>query len=208
MSSGMKTRKNDGRPTSNSGKRNLISANVGTKTKKRRVQDKPIPTDTTNETSNKNNSGTSSSDNSDEEYENATDTENDNEMDPPKKPSGKKKSNNDNNESNVNEINKTETKTASRYRSMFNLNLKSKILLYVRNELFKKIKILGNEHLSPDGAIMKEALKKVQFNPQTDNIHAYTQECKKLLKQTMCSRRGYVKKKIGKKLRGKSVYFK
>ena len=91
MSSGMKTRKNDGRPTSNSGKRNLISANVGTKTKKRRVQDKPIPTNTTNnETSNKNNSGTSSSDNSDEEYENATDTENDNEMDPPKKPSGKK----------------------------------------------------------------------------------------------------------------------
>ncbi len=149
------------------------------------------------------NSGTSSSESSDAEDEEISDNENANNSD--LQPTSNNNTAIDMSAADIKKS-KYQAKT-TKYRSMFNVNIKSKILLYVRNELFKKIKILGNEHLQQDGAIMQEVLRRVQFNPQTDNIHAYMQECKKLLKQTMCSRRGYVKKKIGKSLRGMSIIF-
>lgn len=187
---GMKTRKNDGRPTSNIVKRAAIANNIEKKKKKTNVttNDKTKQ----NETPDKN-SGTSSSENSDGEDEEYSENENENNTN-----SNENNTNSDEKrtEENIAKNDAAKSKKVKKQRSIFNVNLKSKILLYVRNELFKKIKILGNEHLQPEGAIMQEALKRVQFNPKIDNKHAYMQECKKLLKQTMCSRRGYVKKKL------------
>ena len=87
------------------------------------------------------------------------------------------------------------------------VNRRSKVNLYVRYELFKKIKILGNEHLRDEGQIVQELLKRIQYDPNKDNFNICTQECKRVLKTTMCSRRGYVKKQLGKKLRGMLLEF-
>lgn len=100
------------------------------------------------------------------------------------------------------------TRKKNKKESFFNSKMKSKIYYYVRNDLFPKIKILGNEHLETDGIIIQQALKKVNYDAETHNIHAYVQECRKLLRQTMCARRGYVKRKIGSLLRGMNLYAK
>jgi hypothetical protein len=208
---GMKTRNNEGRPTSNIEKRAIIAnKNAQKKKKQKTIESTNNKTDDKATKPSKSNSGTSSSENSDDEYEDMSDNENENKANPTESSGVKNEINKPtttdvNNQSNKqSKSQKSEQSKSIKYRSIFNLNLKSKILLFVRNELFKKIKILGNEHLQPDGAIMQEALKRVQFDPEKHNLHAYMQECKKLLKQTMCSRRGYVKKKIGKTLRGKT----
>jgi hypothetical protein len=89
--------------------------------------------------------------------------------------------------------------------SLFPIRIKSALLWYVRNELFQSIKIVGDEHLETDGVILKNALAKVEYDydSKTQNYHAYVHEVRRLIKQTMCSRRGYVKRKIGVLLRGK-----
>ena len=99
----------------------------------------------------------------------------------------------------------TEKKIQSKsiYLSSFNDRIKAAILWYVRNELFQKIKIVGDEHLETDGFILQEVLKRAEFDKNRDNYHSYIQECRRLIKQTMCSRRGYVKRKIGILFQGK-----
>jgi hypothetical protein len=92
--------------------------------------------------------------------------------------------------------------------SLFPIRIKSSLLWYVRNELFQSIKIVGDEHLETDGVILKNALAKVEYDSdsKTQNYHAYVHEVRRLIKQTMCSRRGYVKRKIGVLLRGKQFH--
>ena len=86
--------------------------------------------------------------------------------------------------------------------SLLSTRVKSSLLWFVRNELFQKIKIISERHLQSDGEIIKEALKKVEFQEDKHNFFAYVQECRKLIRQTMCAKRGYVKRKLGSILRG------
>ena len=75
---------------------------------------------------------------------------------------------------------------------------------FVRDQLFKKIKILSNNHLETTGAIMKACFKKLQFTERINgNIIAFSNACRTEIRKTMCSRRGYVKRQIGILLAGK-----
>ena len=209
----IKTRQTaDGRSTVNSEKRGIVDSNeVVSKKKKKLFQDlpkTPIRIEEENIFLEKENSGTSSS-SSDEEGKDNLDN---NTKMVAKKTKEVVKEMSDNNEIIADEKDNdidddtddggNANKRKKYVLSYLSVNRKSKINLYVRNELFKKIKIVGNEHLQDDGQIMKEVFKRIQCDPKFDNFNLLSQECKFLIKQTMCSRRGYVKKKIGKKLRG------
>lgn len=107
------------------------------------------------------------------------------------------------NEDNINNESSEKKIRAKASYSSFNDRIKAAILWYVRNELFQKIKIIGDEHLETDGPILRDALVRAEFDKSTDNYHAYIHECRRLIKLTMCARRGYVKRKTGELLRGK-----
>lgn len=74
---------------------------------------------------------------------------------------------------------------------------------HARNPLFQRIKILDESHLEANGDLIEEALNKLKIDRSSKNIHAYINDCRQIIKRAMCSRRGYVKHEIGKKLRGK-----
>ena len=74
---------------------------------------------------------------------------------------------------------------------------------HARNPLFQRVKILDESHLEASGDIIEEALNKLKIDRSSKNIHAYINDCRQIIKRAMCSRRGYVKHEIGKKLRGK-----
>jgi hypothetical protein len=75
---------------------------------------------------------------------------------------------------------------------------------YVRDVLFKKIKIISNDHLETNGEIMTEVLKKLKYSANIHgNFAAFTNACRTEIRKTICSRRGYVKRQIGILLTGK-----
>ena len=88
--------------------------------------------------------------------------------------------------------------------SVLNRSAKTALQFYVRASLFQKIKIIGNEHLELNGQIIKEALLKTGFDPQKDNLHAFANACRRLIKRTISSKRSYIKKEIGEVFIGKS----
>ena len=207
----IKTRQTaDGRSTMNSGKRDIVdSSDTVSKKKKKIFQNLPKAQVIEEEKKLfvKENSGTSSSSSDDEainESDNnlkikAKDKEVINAMENGDANLAEEKNNDNEEDSDDDSDGRKRKKYVLSYLSV---NRRSKINLYVRNELFKKIKIVGNEHLKDDGPIMQEVFKRIQYDPKFDNLNLLSQECKFLIKQTMCSRRGYVKKQIGKKLRG------
>jgi hypothetical protein len=74
---------------------------------------------------------------------------------------------------------------------------------YVRDELFKNIKILSNHHLETKGEIMQHCMSKLNFTEKRDgNQTAFVNACRTEIRKTMCSRRGYVKRQIGLLLSG------
>jgi hypothetical protein len=87
----------------------------------------------------------------------------------------------------------------------------SSLQWYVRNTLFQKVKIIDETHLEPSGEIIQEALEKIKIDKSSNHIHAYITECRRIIKRAMCSRRGYVKHRIGVKLKSKygaiNLYF-
>jgi hypothetical protein len=75
---------------------------------------------------------------------------------------------------------------------------------YTRDVLFKKIKILSSSHLESSGVIMTEVCEKLRFSSQLNgNKQAFMNACKSEIRKAICSRRGYVKKQVGKTLTGK-----
>ncbi len=78
---------------------------------------------------------------------------------------------------------------------------------YVRDDLFKNIKILSPSHLETRGKIMKECLKLLKYSEaKNGNLTAFANACRAEICKTMCSRRGYVKRQTGITLKGKIQY--
>ena len=95
-----------------------------------------------------------------------------------------------------------ETANKKKTHSFFQGKIKSAIQWYVRNELFQKIKVVGDEHLELNGEIVCNGLELAKFNPDTDNLGTYVMAIRRIIKRTISSRRSYVKKKIGIKFIG------
>jgi hypothetical protein len=75
---------------------------------------------------------------------------------------------------------------------------------FTRDFLFKNIKILSPNHLETNGDIMKQVCKKIDFAKNHKiNQQAFINACRTEIRKTICSRRGYVKRKIGFLLTGK-----
>ena len=94
--------------------------------------------------------------------------------------------------------------TVKEHNQILGLGHLSILHAFVRDQLFKKIKILSNNHLETSGSIMKECFKKLQFQERINgNMIAFSNACRTEIRKTMCSRRGYVKRQIGILLTGK-----
>ena len=75
---------------------------------------------------------------------------------------------------------------------------------FVREKLFKNIKFLAPNHLESKGGIMQSVLKLLKYSESKNgNLAAFITVCKIEIRKTMCSRRGYVKRKTVDKLSGK-----
>ena len=78
--------------------------------------------------------------------------------------------------------------------------MKSLLQWYARHPLFKRVKVLDESHLDAKGSIMQEAFEKIQIDKNSKNLNAYIYEIRQIIKRSLSSRRGYVKRKIGQKL--------
>jgi hypothetical protein len=82
---------------------------------------------------------------------------------------------------------------------------------YVRETLFKNIKILSPSHLETKGDIMQEILRLLKYSElKNGNLTAFSTACRMEIRKTMCSRRGYVKRQTGIIVAGRvqfSLYF-
>jgi hypothetical protein len=75
---------------------------------------------------------------------------------------------------------------------------------YVRETLFKNIKILSPTHLETKGDIMQEILRLLKYSElRNGNLTAFSTACRMEIRKTMCSRRGYVKRLTGIAVSGK-----
>jgi hypothetical protein len=78
---------------------------------------------------------------------------------------------------------------------------------YVRDDLFKNIKILCPSHLETKGEIMKECFKLLKYSESRNgNLTAFANACRAEIRKTMCSRRGYVKRQTGITLSGTIIH--
>jgi hypothetical protein len=78
---------------------------------------------------------------------------------------------------------------------------------YVRDDLFKNIKILAPNHLETKGEIMTECLKLLKYSEtRNGNLTAFANACRAEIRKTMCSRRGYVKRQTGLTIEGKKFF--
>lgn len=76
---------------------------------------------------------------------------------------------------------------------------------YVRETLFRNIKILSPSHLETNGQIMKEMLQLLNYSSERNgNLTAFVHACQMEIRKTICARRGYVKRQTGLLLAGKS----
>ena len=74
---------------------------------------------------------------------------------------------------------------------------------YTRDFLFKKIKMISHNHLEMNGYIMRSIFEKLNFTSDHRNSMALANVCRTEIRKTICSRRGYVKRKIGIQITGK-----
>ena len=78
---------------------------------------------------------------------------------------------------------------------------------FVRDDLFKRIKILSPHHLETNSKILQTCLNQVKYNEKINgNKLNFMQACKAEIRKTMCSRRGYVKRQIGLLITGKTLF--
>jgi hypothetical protein len=79
---------------------------------------------------------------------------------------------------------------------------------YVRDDLFKDIKIISNYHLESNSEIILTCLQKLNYSNERDgNKNAFMNACRTEIRKTMCSRRGYVKRQIGILVEGKKLKY-
>lgn len=79
---------------------------------------------------------------------------------------------------------------------------------YVRETLFKNIKILSPSHLETSGEIMQEILRLLKYSEtRNGNLTAFSTACRIEVRKAMSSRRGYVKRLTGITVAGKLNYF-
>jgi hypothetical protein len=74
---------------------------------------------------------------------------------------------------------------------------------FCRDTLFKKIKILSDEHLEGEGEIIQSCLDKIRYCPSMGNKQAVINACRSEVRKTINSRRNYVKREIGKLMTSK-----
>ena len=72
----------------------------------------------------------------------------------------------------------------------------SSLHAYVRDTLFKRIKLLSDDHLETNGEIMQKALEHVNYNIHYDNKIKFVNALRMEIRVTMNSRIGYVKRQI------------
>jgi hypothetical protein len=78
---------------------------------------------------------------------------------------------------------------------------------YVRETLFKNIKILSPSHLETKGDIMQEILRLLKYSElRNGNLTAFATACRMEIRKTMCSRRGYVKRQTGITVAGRVIF--
>jgi hypothetical protein len=76
---------------------------------------------------------------------------------------------------------------------------------YCRDTLFKKIKILSDEHLEGNGFIIQSCLQKINYSSSMGNRQAFINACRTEIRKTVNSRRNYVKREIGKLMISKYI---
>ncbi len=97
---------------------------------------------------------------------------------------------------------KRKGKKTGHHQSIFTADLKNQLQWYIRNPLFQNIKIVDETHLYSNGNIIQDILEYLKIDKSSRNLNAYINECRQIIKRVMSSRRGYVKKRIGKKFKG------
>lgn len=107
-----------------------------------------------------------------------------------------------NQKNDTNQKNGTNKKTCV-HNSVLSPQLTTSLQWYVRNTLFKKVKIIDETLLEASGYIIQEALDTIKIDKSSNHIHAYINDCRRIIKRAMCSRRGYVKHEISVKLKSK-----
>jgi hypothetical protein len=122
--------------------------------------------------------------------------------------SGKLAANNINEKENIVKfVNIQSNKNSIEEDSILGIGHLSALHAFVRDYLFKKIKIISNQHLETGGEIMKLILKKLRYSEQVHgNLAAFANACRTEVRKTICSRRGYVKRQIGILLTGKEFF--
>ena len=98
------------------------------------------------------------------------------------------------------------------YNNTFNSESSSKNIMgighysllhaYVRDTLFKRIKLLSDDHLETNGEIMQKALEHVNYNVHYGNKIKFVNALRMEIRVTMNSRIGYVKRQIGINMKG------
>jgi hypothetical protein len=80
----------------------------------------------------------------------------------------------------------------------------SQVNAHIRNDEFKKIKMFPREHLDKDSKVIKDCLNIIKYdeNKHGNKFHLVN-VLKTTIRNTMNSRRGYVKRKIGITMRSK-----
>lgn len=74
---------------------------------------------------------------------------------------------------------------------------------YSRDTLFKKIKILSEEHLEGGGMIIQSCLQRINYVPSMGNKQAFINACRTEIRKTINSHRNYVKREVGKLMTSK-----
>ena len=96
-----------------------------------------------------------------------------------------------------------ETKMEKRveYKKKLSDQSRTNLQWHVRNRLFQQVKIVDETLLEKDGEIIQEALEKIEVDKSSPDINAYVNDCRRIIKRALSSRRGYVKHEMGVKLK-------
>jgi hypothetical protein len=103
----------------------------------------------------------------------------------------------------INKINIKNPQTKPNNAKVLGLGHYSLLHAYVRDTLFKRIKILSDEHLDTNGDIMQKCLDQVKYHEAMGNRIKFVNAIRMEIRVTMNSRLGYVKRQVGLIIKGK-----
>jgi uncharacterized protein YjgD (DUF1641 family) len=73
----------------------------------------------------------------------------------------------------------------------------------VRDDLFKRVKLIEKFHLESNGEIIKSCLAMIKYTKEKGNLQAFINAIRSEVSNTFCARRGYVKRHIMGAMKGK-----